>query len=128
MKLQKEKIIAVIQKDANYVRRYFGPEEGQCCVIGGLLVAAGIEDEYKSTIKCFCNAGSIEAASEMEKARDLLYNTYGLSTGQQTRLQTINDDCDETEERREQLIIAVEEMAQTEEALTYLEGTTNVKA
>lgn len=58
-KLKKEKIIAVIEKDANHQSEYFGRNEGECCVIGGLLTAAGISDELKTRIKRYANASGI---------------------------------------------------------------------
>lgn len=110
-KLNKKKIIEVIQKDANLKGHYFGHNEGDACVIGGLSIGANIDRDLKEKIRMFSNCAIIGTDFEaIKQLRQLIQDIYGLTYKQQMQLQCINDQWDDVEDRRKQLINAVNAM------------------
>lgn len=109
----RDKIIAIIEQDANLMDCYFGLNEGEACVIGGLLNAAGIPPELKSEMLEYYNGTPINAGGDtLGKAEGLLIETYGLTGIELRKLQKINDHEVDTEARRKLLIKAVNEFAE----------------
>lgn len=96
---QREKVIAAIKADAEIRYEYFN-DEGQCCVIGGLIKAAG----YELTL---VSAGVFpiqRLVNELPKVCQFLNDSYGLSRDDLSVLQTINDINNLRAERQEALI------------------------
>lgn len=117
-RLNKEKIIGIIQEDANLRCKYFLGEKA--CVIGGLCLAANIPPALKKQVLRTCNSNFItglaggfnnKAKQEViETLQEFLTENYGLTKGELRRLQKINDGCKKTVTRRERLIAAVQRM------------------
>jgi len=104
MRLQKEKIINVIKHDATDCGYYC--RNGQYCVIGGLLKAAGCDVE--TVIPPWENSTHIHNLNH--DVRALLKSAYGLSLESAYELQQINDRNLLITKRREELIKYVNEL------------------
>lgn len=127
---QKTKIIKVIKKDSVLQRRYFA-EDPNCddsCVIGGLVIAAGKKQDFIGKTKSYYN-GEISINTPLtavilrkeyanfvaiEKMREMLCQTYGLSNEELQQLQCINDSFEDVESRRNALIEYIETLPVTE--------------
>jgi hypothetical protein len=109
---QKDKIISIIKSDAKIRHRYFDYVTGDCCIIGGLLEAAGFDKNkikdlvYNKNAVNSCRYFSLKYEwsnpiyTEME---DKLLN-LGISFELARDLQRINDSKSTREARQRDLI------------------------
>ena len=116
--MNKKAIIDIIKNDAT-LTNYYSDDNGDMCVIGGLAFECGISKEY--LMKCggsmiyktpkmvkFEGSKGITQARNLGKVRRLIKETFGLSVENLKELQGINDNEDNTVERRKELIFYIE--------------------
>lgn len=90
---QRQKVLAVIEKDCE-IRARYADAEGRTCFIGGLLLDAG----YKlSTLRKYKGQHLWNLPDRAIKA---LEKTYGLTRWDGDRLQYANDGVADADERR----------------------------
>lgn len=102
---QKREIIKTIEADATAVGYYMGTDRSDCCVIGGLALAAKVK------VKAIRAAGDEFMGCEIYLNRKAINNVawpvmrrFGLTRRQLTSLQVTNDTTHELKQRREALI------------------------
>jgi len=118
--MNKKAIIDAIKNDATLTNLY-SDYNGDMCVIGGLAFECGISKEYlrkcgeikidrtpAKMIKMFQTSKKITQAKNLGRVRRVIKETFGLSVENLKKLQNINDDEDNTIERRKKLILYVE--------------------
>ncbi len=109
---QKQQILDVISKDCTIQNKYFGEDNPKedCCVIGGLAIAAGISDEkIKFIIETNNPSGLLNYNQSyiylihepLEDLRNLICKRFGLEESNLACLQMENDRNDDLQKRRE---------------------------
>jgi hypothetical protein len=106
-KIQKEKIKSVISKDATGLGALL--RDGDMCVVGGLLHAAGYSDDtilYHQS----AHGGSVSSLEKLPGALETLEHKFGLKEFHLRELMAMNDAYYRTHDRRRALIKLVDKL------------------
>lgn len=87
---QKDRLLAVIERDAE-IREQYVNLKGQFCIIGGMLDDAGVNVVERFECETTQNTARVDGDSFSFSLRLLLLTTFGLAAYQLATLQKIND-------------------------------------